>query len=129
MSDKSVDEEALQDDLVATDILAFGEHIARIQSRDLSPQQQTVAIDMLSAMISTLRGTSKNLPVNLDNSPQSSQGKSSCSLLFFCLFVFLSFLSFSLLFIGKWFSLGFCFCVRTSGLEPIFFTTGCCVSP
>ena len=49
--------------------------------------------------------------------------------LFFCLFVFLSFLSFSLLFIGKWFSLGFCFCVRTSGLEPIFFTTGCCVSP
>ena len=51
------------------------------------------------------------------------------SLLFFCLFVFLSFLSFSLLFIGKWFSLGFCFCVRTSGLEPIFFTTGCCVSP
>ena len=41
------------------------------------------------------------------------------SLLFFCLFVFLSFLSFSLLFIGKWFSLGFCFCVRTSGLEPI----------
>ena len=50
------------------------------------------------------------------------------SLLFFCLFVFLSFLSFSLLFIGKWFSLGFCFCVRTSGLEPIFFTTLCCVS-
>ena len=78
MSDKSVDEEALQNDLVATDILAFGEHIARMQSRDLSPQQQTVAIEALSAMISTLRGTSKNRPVDLDTSPPSSnQGKSS----------------------------------------------------
>ena len=34
MSDKSVDEEALQDDLVATDILAFGEHIAHCKDSE-----------------------------------------------------------------------------------------------
>ncbi len=34
MSDKSVDEEALQDDLVATDILAFGEHIAHCKDAE-----------------------------------------------------------------------------------------------
>ena len=68
MSDKSVDEEALQDDLFATHMQAT----ASFLSGNLSPQQKTAAIAAFYAMLSVAEGESETKPVDLTESPPKS---------------------------------------------------------
>ena len=73
MSDKSVDEEALQDDLFATHMQAT----ASFLSGNLSPQQKTGVMAALSAMLYAAEGESENKPVDLTKSPPSSDQNKS----------------------------------------------------
>ena len=68
MSDKSVDEKALQDDLVATQLQAT----AAFLSGNLSPEQKTGAIAALYAMLSVAEGESETKPLDLTKSPPKS---------------------------------------------------------
>ena len=68
MSDKSVDEKALQDDLIATQLQAT----AAFLSGNLSPEQKTGAIAALYAMLSVAEGESETKPLDLTGSPPKS---------------------------------------------------------
>ena len=68
MSDKSVDEEALQDDLLATQMQATASYL----SSNISPQQKTAAIAAFSAMLSVAKGESEANALDLTESPPKS---------------------------------------------------------
>ena len=68
MSDKSVDEEALQDDLLATQMQATASYL----SGNISPQQKAAAIAAFHAMLSVAEGESETKPLDLTESPPKS---------------------------------------------------------
>ena len=68
MSDKSVDEEALQDDLLATQMQATASYL----SGNISPQQKAAAIAAFHAMLSVAEGESEAKPLDLTESPPKS---------------------------------------------------------
>ena len=68
MSDKSVDEEALQDDLLATQMQATASYL----SGNISPQQKAAAIAAFHAMLSVAEGESEAKPLDLTESPPNS---------------------------------------------------------
>ena len=68
MSDKSVDEEALQDDLLATQMQATASYL----SGNISSQQKTAAIAAFYAMLSVAEGESEAKPLDLTESPPKS---------------------------------------------------------
>ena len=68
MSDKSVDEEALQDDLLATQMQATASYL----SSNISQQQKTAAIAAFSAMLSVAKGESEANALDLTESPPKS---------------------------------------------------------
>ena len=74
----SVDDTTQQNDFIATHLLSIGDATASLLSSNLSPQQKTVVIASLSAILSAAEGESKDKPVDLATSPPSSvQDKSS----------------------------------------------------
>ena len=72
MSDKSVDEEALQDELLATQMRATASYL----SGNISPQQKAAAIAAFHAMLSVAaEGESEAKPLDLTEShPKSLMG-------------------------------------------------------
>ena len=79
MSDKSVDEEALQDDLLATQMQATASYL----SGNISPQQKAAAIAAFHAMLSVAEGESEAKPLDLTESPPKSLMTGRFLLVFF----------------------------------------------